>query len=132
MNPEIRELSTKLIQEYKANNLYLTTIESCTGGGLVNAITNISGSSEIIKESFVTYSTEAKIRLGVSSSVIEQHTVYSIETALEMAKVGKADVGIGITGSLTREDPANPNSKPGTAYLAAVYGKRSLTKSLIL
>lgn len=42
-------------------------MESCTGGALVNAITNIPGASEVLKFSAVTYSNEYKIKLGVDS-----------------------------------------------------------------
>ena len=75
----------------RLNNLEMTiaTMESCTGGGIANKITNISGASAIIKESYVTYSNEAKIKQGVAREVIEKYTVYSPETAVEMAKAVK-------------------------------------------
>ena len=61
-------------------------MESCTGGGVANAITNCEGASEILKFSAVTYSNEYKIKMGVSSEVIDKYTVYSMETADEMSK----------------------------------------------
>ena len=45
----------------------ISTMESCTGGGLANAITNIEGASEVFKYGAVTYSNEFKIKMGVSS-----------------------------------------------------------------
>ena len=75
----------EIIRLLKEKGLYISTMESCTGGGLVNALTNIEGSSEVLKYSAVTYSNEFKIKMGVSSEVIDKYSVYSIETANEMA-----------------------------------------------
>ena len=61
-------------------------MESCTGGGVVNAITNIEGASEVLKFSAITYSNEFKIKMGVDSNIIDKYSVYSIETAMEMSK----------------------------------------------
>jgi len=105
---------------------HIVTMESCTGGALANAITNIPGSSAVLMDSFVTYSNEAKIKLGVPAELIEEHTVYSTEVAQVMAEQAVANsvagpdktIGVGITGSLTREDPNNPNSQPGKVYFA--------------
>ena len=55
----------RLIALLAARNLYISTVESCTGGALVNAITSISGASDVLKDSYITYSNEAKIALGV-------------------------------------------------------------------
>ena len=80
-------------------------MESCTGGGVANAITNIEGASSVLKYSAVTYSNEFKIKMGVSQDVIDKYSVYSKETAREMAyniaKFSNSDLGVGITGRLT-------------------------------
>ena len=77
----------------------IATMESCTGGGVVNAITNIEGASEVLKFSAVTYSNEFKIKMGVDSQIIAKYSVYSMETAVEMstniAKFANANYGIG-------------------------------------
>ena len=87
------------------NQITISTMESCTGGLLASLITDIPGASDILKFSAVTYSTEYKIKMGVSKEVIEQYTVYSKETAQEMAyKISlftNSDIGVGITGRLT-------------------------------
>ena len=97
-------------------------MESCTGGGLASEITNISGASEILKKSYVTYCNEAKIELGVPKEVIEKHTVYSAETAIAMAtavsKKAQSNIGIGITGQLGRIDPQNPSGEVGNVWYA--------------
>ena len=69
----------------KKKNKTISTMESCTGGGVANAITNIEGASEVLKYSAVTYSNEFKIKMGVSSEVIDKYSVYSMETAMEMS-----------------------------------------------
>ena len=79
------EIVKKLIEK----KLTISTMESCTGGGIANEITNISGASEVLKVSYVTYSNEAKIKFGVPEKIIEKYTVYSKETAIEMAKAAK-------------------------------------------
>lgn len=124
---ELLELAKKVVSSLLENNVYITTVESCTGGGLSNYITNISRASEVMKGARVTYSNEEKIMLGVSENLIDKYTVYSEEIAIEMAKVGilksvRAEIGVGITGSFTREDPNNKNSKVGVVYVAVVYG----------
>lgn len=102
--------------------LTIATMESCTGGGIANVITNIPGASAVLSESYVTYSNDAKIKQGVSEKVIEEHTVYSAETAIEMAKTVKyqtgADFGIGVTGQLGRIDPNNPVDKLNVVWFA--------------
>lgn len=101
----------EIIEILSKNNETIATMESCTGGGVANAITNIEGASNVLKFSAVTYSNEYKIKMGVDSKVIDKYSVYSIETAHEMAKnisdFANSTYGIGITGKLNRADEAN-------------------------
>ena len=94
-----------------SNNNTISTMESCTGGGVSNAITNIEGSSSIFKFGTVTYSNEYKIKMGVNSDIIDEYSVYSMETANEMSKKISdftiSDYGIGITGNINRVDNNN-------------------------
>lgn len=100
-----------IIKRLSSANYTVATMESCTGGGLANAITNVSGASDILRESYVTYCNDAKIKFGVPKEVIEKYTVYSFETAKAMANAVKctsnSNIGIGITGQLGRIDPRN-------------------------
>ena len=93
----------------------IATMESCTGGGVANEITNIPGASEVIRFSAVTYSNEYKIKMGVPSSTINQYSVYSMETAIDMShaisKFADSDYGIGVTGKFCKKDPANPEGR---------------------
>ena len=89
----------------------IATMESCTGGFVVSSITDIDGSSNVLKFSAVTYSNEYKIKMGVSKEVIDKYSVYSINVAREMAKkisdFANSDIGVGITGKINRVDENN-------------------------
>ena len=104
----------------------IATMESCTGGGLAHALTNIPGASEVLLYSAVTYSNEYKIKMGVPEETIEKYTVYSMETATEMAKAisdfAHSDYGVGITGKLKRSDPNNITENDDLVYYA-IYDK---------
>ena len=97
-------------------------MESCTGGGVANAITNVEGASEILKFSAVTYSNEFKIKMGVNKEIIDKYSVYSMETAIEMSKnislYTSSDYGVGITGKLNRIDPNNPYGEDNIIYIS--------------
>lgn len=130
------QLAARVVQVLAEKNLFIVTVESCTGGGLANAITNIAGASEVMKAGFITYSNEQKVALGVPVEVIERFTVYSLEVAEAMAKAGLraavcADIGVGITGSITRVDPANPNSQPGEVYIAVCQGEKTISRKFV-
>lgn len=120
MTNKWKEIVDKLISK----NITIATMESCTGGGIANEITNISGASSILHESYVTYCNEAKIKQGVPAEIIEKYTVYSPETAEAMAKAvrenAKKDIGIGVTGQLGRIDPKNPVDKLNHVWFAIV------------
>ncbi len=83
--------------------LTLATAESCTGGLIADRLTNLSGSSNYLIGSAVTYATESKVRvLGVKSETIEKYNVVSEEVAGEMAarvcELYKSDLAISTTG----------------------------------
>jgi len=123
MNIIMKELVELLIKKGKT----ISTMESCTGGGVANAITNIEGSSEILKFSAVTYSNEFKIKMGVDKKVIEKYTVYSMQTAIQMSKnisdFTQSDYGIGITGKLNYPDVNNPTNDNNTVYISVYVRK---------
>lgn len=102
----------------------ISTMESCTAGLIATLLTNVPGSSEILKGAFVTYCNEAKIMQGVPSETITDCGVYSSETAIAMAKACKetykSDIGIGITGTLDRIDPNN-NKGYKDVYVAIIW-----------
>jgi PncC family amidohydrolase len=88
-------------------------MESCTGGAIANALTNIPGASDVFWSGKVTYSVKSKIEAGVDEKIIQKFGVYSKQTAKEMANKIKGDVGIGITGNL-----------PGEVFMAVRVNKK--------
>ena len=118
----MKEVVEKLIEQGKT----ISTMESCTGGGVADSITSIEGASEILKFSAVTYSNEFKIKMGVSEEVINNYSVYSEETANEMSKnislFTNSDYGIGVTGKLNRVDVNNPYGEDNMVFIS-IYDK---------
>ena len=114
----MKDVVEKLIELKKS----ISTMESCTGGGVANAITNIPGASEILRFSAVTYSNEYKIKMGVSADTIDKYSVYSMEVAKEMSKsisdFAHSDIGVGVTGKMGVLDPANPYGDDNTIYVS--------------
>lgn len=87
----------------KERDLRIAVAESCTGGGLADRLTNISGSSIYFERGIVTYSNAAKVELlKVNEDVIMQKGAVSAEVALQMAEGIKstsgADIGVSLTG----------------------------------
>lgn len=81
----------------------ITCAESCTGGLLCGRLINVSGASDVIKYSVITYAEEAKVRfLGVKEETLAEYGVVSARTAEEMAKgalaLAEADVALSVTG----------------------------------
>lgn len=84
-------------------NMTVSFAESCTGGLLAEKITQVSGASEVFKQSYVTYCDEAKKDiLGVKIETLEKYSAVSEQTAIEMAKgaleKSKADIALSVTG----------------------------------
>lgn len=108
----------------------ISTMESCTGGMVANEITNIPGASEVFQLGIVSYSNHMKEKYGMDSKIIDQYTVYSMEVAKEMARLatvnGESDYGVGITGTLNRQDPNNPTDKMNMVYFA-IYDQKEDT-----
>lgn len=92
-----------LIDALRDRGWTVTCAESCTGGMVAAAITDIAGSSDVFERGFVTYSNDAKREmLGVSAQSLEEHGAVSQEVAREMAlgalKSARADVAVAISG----------------------------------
>lgn len=103
MPTSIVEAATQLISTLKARGISLSVAESCTGGLLGGALTDVSGSSAVFERGFITYSNAAKTDLlGVSPETLATHGAVSAETAIEMAEGAlaraRADLAVSITG----------------------------------
>ncbi len=116
-NDTLAKVCGELLRE---KSLSLATMESCSGGSLANAMTDIPGSSAYFKGGMVAYTREAKVSWGLDPLLIDRHGLVSIEVASAMAKASreqlKADWGIGITGVA---GPEKLEDKPtGTIHIA--------------
>lgn len=103
MSDEILAMAQCLGAACLARGWRVATAESCTGGGVGEAITRVAGSSGWFDRGFVTYSYEAKVEmLGVSSSTLQKFGAVSEETVREMATGAiarsRADLAVAITG----------------------------------
>ena len=120
----MRDVVNLLIEK----KMTIATMESCTGGFVASSITDIDGSSSVLKFSAVTYSNEYKIKMGVSKEVIDKYSVYSMNVAREMAKkisdFASSDIGVGITGKINRVDENNLFGDDNKIYYA-IYDKNS-------
>ena len=112
----------EVVEANRAAGRIVTVAESCTGGLVSAALTEIPGASEMFFGGFVTYSDEAKTRrLGVGSDVIETFGAVSIATAWSMARgalsASGADVAVAITG-VAGPDGGTPSKPVGTVVFA--------------
>ena len=101
--PETLTLARSVLDVCRARGWHLATAESCTGGLVAGALTEIAGSSDVVERGFVTYSNKAKSELlGVPLETIAAHGAVSAETAAAMARGALArapvDLAISVTG----------------------------------
>lgn len=103
MNSTTFQLAIKVGNRLREVRLYLTTAESCTGGGIASAITDVSGSSAWFDRGFVSYSNMAKTEmLGVPPALIDRYGAVSEQTARAMAegalRHSRAQIALSVTG----------------------------------
>jgi nicotinamide-nucleotide amidase len=99
----LRAAAKNLLQRARSRGLKIATAESCTGGLVAAALTEIAGSSDVVDRGFVTYSNDAKqLMLGVPAATLKRHGAVSPQTAAAMAKgalrYSLADITVAITG----------------------------------
>ncbi len=99
----VHQLAVRAGNKLRETRLMLTTAESCTGGMVATAITDISGSSGWFERGFVTYSNQAKTEMiGVPADLIDKHGAVSEPVARAMAegalRNSRAQVSLAITG----------------------------------
>ena len=117
-----RALSRSLLDLCRMRKLTIATAESCTGGLIAAALTEIPGSSDVIDRGFVTYSNAAKhAMLGVDQDIIETFGAVSKETATAMAfgalEQADVDLAVSITG-IAGPGGATPGKPVGLVHLA--------------
>ena len=106
--------AARLIDAARAKGARIATAESCTGGLVAGAITDIAGSSDVFECGFVTYSNAAKVRmLDVREATLAEHGAVSEETAREMAEGGLSRSGATLAVSITGiAGPGGSEHKP--------------------
>ncbi len=102
-NSDIGQLAAEVITAFREKGWMIATAESCTGGLIAGALTDVAGSSAAVDRGFVTYSNEAKMDLlGVTAATLDAFGAVSKETALQMVKGAlwrsRAHCAVAVTG----------------------------------
>ena len=116
------DLAGKLVREFSQRGWMVATAESCTGGMIAAAITDIAGSSAVLDRGFVTYSNEAKREMiGVSAATLDAHGAVSKQTAIEMAEGAlqrsRASYAVSVTG-IAGPDGGSAEKPVGLVHMA--------------
>ncbi len=122
------ELSEAVLAACREGGLRLATAESCTGGLIAAALTDIAGSSDVVDRGFVTYADRAKTEvLGVGAEIIERCGAVSEEVARAMAEGAlahsPAEVSIAVTG-IAGPGGGTPEKPVGLVQMAAARAGR--------
>lgn len=126
----------KLTNLLRSEKLVIATAESCTGGLLASRLTDISGSSDFLYESHVTYANEAKHKyLGVSNEILNTYGAVSEECAKAMAEglqiLSNCDIALCTTG--IAGPTGGSDKKPvGLVYISVKYKGELTVKKYIL
>ncbi|HGM5581551.1 TPA: CinA family protein [Pseudomonas putida] len=129
---QITALSTRLGEHLRRFNAQVTTAESCTGGGIAEAITRIPGSSAWFEAGYVTYSNAQKTRqLGVPEALFTQVGAVSQEVVEAMVRGAQAASGarfaVAVSG-VAGPDGGSPAKPVGTVWLAWGNGARVISE----
>lgn len=120
---DIEELARRIISDFTARGFMVSTAESCTGGLIAGALTDIAGSSAVVDRGFVTYTNEAKMdMLGVGTGTLATFGAVSRQTALQMAHGAlfrsRADFAVAVTG-IAGPGGGSADKPVGLVHLAA-------------
>ena len=124
IDAEMRALAEHVLAACRARGWTIATAESCTGGLVAGALTEIAGSSDVVDRGFVTYSNAAKMEmLGVPAATLAKFGAVSRQTAEAMAEGALQRSGVDLAVSITGIAGPGGGSAPkpvGLVYLAAV------------
>ncbi|MBA9035439.1 nicotinamide-nucleotide amidase [Rhizobium leguminosarum] len=120
---DIISTAEAIIRDFTAAGLMLSTAESCTGGLIAGALTEISGSSAVVDRGFVTYTNTAKMEmLGVQAETLLRFGAVSEETARQMVHGAlfrsRAEIAVAVTG-IAGPGGGSAEKPVGLVYLAA-------------
>ncbi len=122
-DPELYELADRVGHKLRAAGRRIVTAESCTGGWVSKALTDVPGSSQWFDCGFVTYSNAAKVRdLGVSPGTLESFGAVSEQTVREMAEGALRVVGVNVAlavSGIAGPDGGLPGKPVGTVWFCA-------------
>ncbi|MNP04167.1 Nicotinamide-nucleotide amidohydrolase PncC [compost metagenome] len=129
---DITELAARLGSRLAASQQKVTTAESCTGGGIAEAITRIAGSSAWFEAGYVTYSNEQKTaQLGVPSMLFAEVSAVSREVVEAMASGARERSGarfsVAVSG-IAGPDGGSAEKPVGTVWLAWADGEKLFTE----
>lgn len=130
---EIGALADRFLKACSRHKILAATAESCTGGLIIAAMTDVPGSSSMVDRGFVTYSNEAKMdMLGVLPATLEAHGAVSLQTAKEMAEGAlarsRAGIALSVTG-IAGPDGGSAEKPVGLVWFGlALEGKPVLTE----
>ncbi|MEX0312024.1 MAG: CinA family protein [Tateyamaria sp.] len=95
-------LASEVLDLAKGRGVMVATAESCTGGMVAAALTDVAGSSAVVERGFVTYTNRAKIELlGVRAETLDTHGAVSEEVAAEMARGALAHAPVQLAVAIT-------------------------------
>lgn len=103
MDPELLAAAARVLAANRALGRRICTVESCTGGLVSAALTEVAGASDVFERGFITYSNDAKLEaVGVGQDILETFGAVSIAVAWAMAQGGlnhsHADIAVAVTG----------------------------------
>jgi nicotinamide-nucleotide amidase len=131
---DVTILATHVLQLARAKGVQIATAESCTGGLIIGALTEIAGSSDVVDRGFITYSNGAKMdMLGVHAATLETYGAVSEQIALEMADGALAHSNAELTVSVTGiAGPGGSEFKPEgrVCFGLAQTGQVTLSKTV--
>jgi nicotinamide-nucleotide amidase len=122
IDKETAEAALRVFDLCRERKFTLATAESCTGGLVAAAITDIPGSSDVFDRGFVTYSNQAKqLLLGVSKDLLDKHGAVSAEVAKAMAlgalSAAQTSIAVSITG-IAGPGGGSPEKPVGLVFMA--------------
>jgi nicotinamide-nucleotide amidase len=134
IDDELRAQATKILDACRRRKLKLALAESCTGGLIGAALTEIPGSSDVLDRGYVTYSNKAKATmLGVSTETLRKFGAVSAETVRAMAEgalaKSGADVTVAVTG-VAGPGGGSPDKPVGLVHFAAARRGKTLHKEI--
>ena len=114
---ELKRLAARVGQRLRRGNRRVVTAESCTGGWIAKALTDVAGSSEWLESGYVTYSNAAKTRdLGVPARTLARHVPHGLLAHGSMARQS-AGAAVAVSG-IAGPDGGSPEKPVGTVWFA--------------